>query len=79
VEIQTEITMTAIMGGTFCWNQIVTRDRTKASNFHCELFEQKVIKDDCPGMEHITFKKCGNSVGSMMQMHCVGKFFGLGV
>jgi predicted enzyme related to lactoylglutathione lyase len=69
VEIQTEITMTAIIVGTFCRNQIATRDRTNSSNFYCALFEWKVTKDDCRGMEHATVKKCGNPVGGMMKMH----------
>lgn len=65
---QTEITMKPITSGTFCWNEMATRDSKAATDFYCTLFGWEATEDDCSGMEYTTFKKDGQPVGGMMLM-----------
>jgi predicted enzyme related to lactoylglutathione lyase len=60
--------MNPITAGTFCWNEMVTRDIKTASDFYCTLFGWEATKDDCCGMDYTVFKKDGHSVGGMMLM-----------
>jgi hypothetical protein len=66
--MQTEITMNPITAGTFCWNELATRDAQASSSFYCNLFGWEAETDDCCGMPYTVFKKEGHPVGGMLQM-----------
>lgn len=54
--------------GTFCWNELMTRDVEKASKFYKELVGWEPTKSSMTDMEYFTFKHDGKDQGGMMAM-----------
>ena len=65
---QAELTMNPITAGTFCWNELATRDTEAASAFYCELLGWTAENTDCGGAAYTLFNKDGKPVGGMMTM-----------
>ena len=54
--------------GTFCWNELVTRDVKAAGKFYSELIGWEVAESGMPGMDYSMFKTGGKETGGMMAM-----------
>ena len=54
--------------GTFCWNEIMTRDPKKAQRFYCDLLGWKAEDSGMPGIEYTLFKSGDKDAGGMMAM-----------
>jgi predicted enzyme related to lactoylglutathione lyase len=54
--------------GTFCWNELMTRDPEKAGKFFKELIGWEPTDSGMPGMPYTLFKMGENQVGGMMMM-----------
>jgi uncharacterized protein len=66
--MQAEITMEPITAGTFCWNELATRDAKKSIEFYCSVFGWTTEIDTCGDMEYTVFKKGDFPVGGMLQL-----------
>ena len=42
--------------GTFCWNELMTRDTGKAAKFYAELLGWEPVDSGMPGMQYTIFK-----------------------
>ena len=54
--------------GTFCWNELVTRDTAGAEKFYTELLGWKAVDGGMPGMKYTLFKAGDKDAGGMMEM-----------
>ena len=54
--------------GTFCWNELMTRDSEKAAEFYAELIGWKVVDSGMPGFKYNLFKVDDYDAGGMMNM-----------
>lgn len=54
--------------GTFCWNELVTRDMASAGKFYTELLGWKAVDSAMPGMKYMFFKAGDREAGGMMDM-----------
>ena len=54
--------------GTFCWNELVTRDTAKAEKFYTELLGWKAEAGGIPGTKYTVFKAGEKTVGGAMDM-----------
>jgi len=54
--------------GTFCWNELVTRDTAKAEKFYTELLSWKAETSDMPGMKYTVFKAGNTQAAGAMDM-----------
>jgi predicted enzyme related to lactoylglutathione lyase len=54
--------------GTFCWNELMTRDPEKAEKFYTELLGWKATDSDMPGMKYTLLKADEKDAGGMMKM-----------
>lgn len=54
--------------GTFCWNELMTRDTTAAGKFYSELLGWKAVDSGMPGMDYKMFKVGETSVGGLIAM-----------
>ena len=54
--------------GTFCWNELVTRDVAGAEKFYTELLGWKAADSGMPGMKYTMFKVDGKDAGGLMEM-----------
>jgi predicted enzyme related to lactoylglutathione lyase len=56
--------------GTFCWNELMTRDTGDAGKFYSQLLGWKPVDSGMPGMKYTMFKVDGleQSAGGMMAM-----------
>lgn len=54
--------------GTFCWNELMTRDTKAASKFYSELIGWEVTDSGMPGMDYSMLKAAGKEAGGMMAM-----------
>ena len=56
--------------GTFCWNELMTRDTGAAGKFYSQLLGWKPVDSGMPGMTYTMFKVDGveQSAGGMMAM-----------
>ena len=54
--------------GSFCWNELQTRDTDKAKAFYAEVFGWGAETHETPGMTYTEWKRGEHSVGGMMDM-----------
>jgi predicted enzyme related to lactoylglutathione lyase len=54
--------------GTFCWNELSTRDTAGAAKFYTELLGWKATDSGMPGMQYTIFKAGDKEAGGMMEM-----------
>jgi predicted enzyme related to lactoylglutathione lyase len=54
--------------GTFCWNELMTRDTGTAGKFYAELLGWKPTDSGMPGMQYTLFKVGDKDAGGMMAM-----------
>ena len=55
--------------GSWCWNELNTRDHAKAASFYRHVFEWDTAKADAPGMQYWEWKRDdGTTIGGMMEM-----------
>jgi hypothetical protein len=54
--------------GTFCWNELVTRDLDRAKEFYAELIGWQVVDSGMPGMRYNMLKSGDKNDGGMMAM-----------
>lgn len=54
--------------GTFCWNELMTRDVAGASKFYTELLGWKAVDSGMPGMDYTLLKAGDKDAGGMMAM-----------
>lgn len=54
--------------GTFCWNELVSRDLAGARKFYTELLGWEAIDSDMPGMKYTLFKTGEKEVAGLMAM-----------
>lgn len=54
--------------GTFCWNELLTRDRAGAGKFYSELLGWNAADSKMPGMDYTMFKTGDKDAGGMMDM-----------
>lgn len=54
--------------GTFCWNELVTRDMEGAAKFYTELLGWKAVDSGMPGMAYTILKAGDKEAGGMMNM-----------
>ena len=54
--------------GTFCWNELMTRDTKAAGEFYSELLGWKAVDSGMPGMDYQMFKVGETSAGGLMAM-----------
>jgi predicted enzyme related to lactoylglutathione lyase len=54
--------------GTFCWNELMTRNPDAAGKFYSELIGWKPTDSGMPGMNYMLMKNAGKDAGGMMQM-----------
>ena len=54
--------------GTFCWNELMTRDTAAAEKFYTELIGWKAADGGMPGMKYTLFKAADNDAGGMMDL-----------
>jgi len=54
--------------GTFCWNELMTRDTKAAGKFYSELIGWEVADSGMPGMDYSMLKVGGKEAGGMMAM-----------
>ena len=53
---------------TFCWNELMTRDKKAAEKFYTELLNWKAEESDMPGMTYTVFKAGDTQAAGMMDM-----------
>lgn len=56
------------MHGTFCWNELMTRDTAAAGKFYSELLGWKTADSGMPGMNYTLLKAGEKDAGGMMEM-----------
>jgi predicted enzyme related to lactoylglutathione lyase len=54
--------------GTFCWNELMTRDVAGASKFYTELLGWKAVDSGMSGPPYTLFKADDKDAGGMMEM-----------
>ncbi len=54
--------------GTFCWNELVTRDVAAAEKFYSELIGWKIVDASMTGMQYSLLKAGDKDAGGMMAM-----------
>lgn len=54
--------------GTFCWNELMTRDVDKATKFYTALLGWKAEDSGMPGMNYTILKAGETQAGGMMAM-----------
>ena len=54
--------------GTFCWNELMTRDTDSATKFYTELIGWKIVDSGMPGMKYSMLKVGEKDAGGMMEM-----------
>jgi predicted enzyme related to lactoylglutathione lyase len=54
--------------GTFCWNELMTRDTEAAGKFYSELIGWNPTDSGMPGMQYTLFKVGDKDAGGMMTM-----------
>ena len=54
--------------GTFCWNELMTRDTSGAAKFYSELLGWKAADSGMPGLQYTIFKAGDKEAGGMMEM-----------
>jgi len=54
--------------GTFCWNELMTRDSKAAGEFYSELLGWKIADSGMPGMDYSMFKSADTNAGGLMAM-----------
>lgn len=54
--------------GTFCWNELMTRDVPAASRFYTELLGWQAADSGMPGLNYTIFKSGDKTAGDMMEM-----------
>ena len=54
--------------GTFCWNELMTRDSDAAAKFYSELIGWKIVDSGMPGMQYSMLKAGDKDAGGMMAM-----------
>jgi predicted enzyme related to lactoylglutathione lyase len=54
--------------GTFCWNELVTRDMDGATKFYTELLGWKAVVGDMPGIKYTLLKSGDSDAGGLMDM-----------
>jgi hypothetical protein len=54
--------------GTFCWNELMTRDVDAAKKFYSELIGWEMADSGMPGMDYTMMKAAGKEAGGMMAM-----------
>lgn len=54
--------------GTFCWNELMTRDTAKAGKFYSDLLGWNPTESDMPGMKYTLLKAGDKDAGGMMDM-----------
>jgi hypothetical protein len=54
--------------GTFCWNELVTRDLSGAAKFYTQLLGWKAVESGMPGMDYTLLKVSDKEVGGLMAM-----------
>lgn len=55
--------------GTFCWNELASKDASVSGKFYSELFGWKAIEVPMEGMNYTIFKAEDKDVGGMCQMN----------
>jgi hypothetical protein len=55
-------------GGTFCWNELATRDLGAAKKFYTELLGWQLEESNVAGMSYIEIVAGGEHIGGMYQM-----------
>jgi predicted enzyme related to lactoylglutathione lyase len=67
--------------GSFCWNELITTDVSKATSFYADLFDWDYVAHDMPMGTYTEIKVGGRSNGGMMarppQMAEVPPFWGV--
>ncbi len=54
--------------GTFCWNELVTKDEQAAGKFYSELLGWKLVDSGMEGMKYTLLKAGDKDAGGMMQI-----------
>lgn len=54
--------------GTFCWNELDTRDVEGSKTFYGPVFEWETVTHDAGPMPYTEFKVAGESIAGMMKM-----------
>lgn len=54
--------------GTFCWNELITRDIEGAKKFYAELIGWDIVDSGMPGMAYNMLKSGDKTDGGMMAM-----------
>jgi predicted enzyme related to lactoylglutathione lyase len=54
--------------GTFCWNELMTRDVPGAEKFYTELLGWNAADGGMPGTKYTLFKAADKDAGGMMNM-----------
>ena len=54
--------------GTFCWNELMTRDLGAAKKFYSEVVGWEIVDSGMPGMDYNLLKASGKDCGGMMAM-----------
>ena len=54
--------------GTFCWNELVSRDPDKAREFYKALINWEFVDSGMPGMKYEMLKAGDKNVGGLMKM-----------
>lgn len=54
--------------GTFCWNELMTRDKKAAEKFYTELIGWEAKESDMPGLKYTIFKAGEKQAAGMMDM-----------
>ncbi len=54
--------------GTFCWNELMTRDTAAAGEFYSNLIGWKLEDSKMPGMQYTILKAGETQAGGMMAM-----------
>lgn len=54
--------------GTFCWNELMTRDTEKAGKFYADLIGWNPTANTMPGMDYTIMKAGETDAGGMMAM-----------
>ena len=57
-----------VPAGTFCWNELVTRDVGAAKTFYTQLFGWTVVDEPMGPMQYSMLQSGGKNVGGMMAM-----------
>jgi predicted enzyme related to lactoylglutathione lyase len=54
--------------GTFCWNELITRDTAAAEKFYTELLGWKAVDSGMPGVKYTLIKVGDKTAAGMMEM-----------